>query len=164
MIDYSGREIIVEGCYSCAYGEHKFTLPCGMVYENDLLTVSQDWELPIVGFMIICPKRHVNYFSELSQYDIAELFKFVKLTTTFLKELGVCKEFDVVVSEKQSSHFHIWISPKHLWEIEKYISPVKHFAEIFEFAKTRLKTNDNLKEISILVSKLREKFKTISID
>lgn len=158
MIDYANNKIIIDGCYSCAFSEHKFSLPCGMVYENENFTISQDWELPIVGFMIVCPKRHIESFSELSADETNELFNAVRQTVIYLKELEVCSEFDVVVSEKQGKHFHIWISPKHKWEIDLFKSPTKHFDELFDYAKKNLKTPDNLKEIDLVSKKLKTKF------
>ena len=52
MISYNNKEIIFKGCPGCAYGKHEFNLECGMAYENDRFTLSQDWELPIQGFCI----------------------------------------------------------------------------------------------------------------
>lgn len=45
-----------------------------MIYENDNFTLSQDRELPIVGFLIISPKKHVETLNELSVKEINEMF------------------------------------------------------------------------------------------
>lgn len=42
MISYNNKEIIFKGCPGCAYGKHEFNLECGMAYENDRFTLSQD--------------------------------------------------------------------------------------------------------------------------
>ena len=47
MINYANQEVHVTGCPGCAYARHEFELPCGMAFENDRFTLSQDWELPI---------------------------------------------------------------------------------------------------------------------
>ena len=65
MISYANEEIKFNGCPGCAYAKHEFELPCGMAYENNDFTLSQDWELPILGFFIVSPKRHVEKFEEL---------------------------------------------------------------------------------------------------
>lgn len=158
MIDYANNEIIVNGCYGCAYANHEFSLPCGMVYEDDMLTLSQDWELPIIGFMVVCPKRHVEYFSELTQEEINQLFACVHKTQTYLKELNVCDEFDIVICEKKGVHLHIWISPKHKWIKEQFKGGTGYFKEYFDYAKANLKTPSNLKEINEIVKLLRDKF------
>ncbi len=69
IISYCNEEINYSGCPGCAYANHEFELPCGMVYENERFTISQDWELPIQGFMIVSPKKCIEKFSELSQDD-----------------------------------------------------------------------------------------------
>lgn len=155
MIDYANNEIIVDGCYSCAFSRHEFSLPCGLVFENENLTIAQDWELPIIGFMIVCPKRHMEYFSELSYEEVSELYCYVHKTITYLKQLNVCDEFDIIVSEKKSSHLHIWISPKHKWIKDMFKNPTHHISEIFKYAKENLKTEENLKNIAEINEKLR---------
>ena len=57
MKNYANEEISYRGCPGCAYAKHEFELPCKMAYENDNFTLSQDWELPIEGFLIVSPKK-----------------------------------------------------------------------------------------------------------
>lgn len=66
MKNYCEEEIEFVGCPGCAYSKHEFSLPCGMAYENENINMSQDWELPIPGFMVISPKKHVEKITELS--------------------------------------------------------------------------------------------------
>ena len=51
MLNYANERIEFVGCLACAYAKHEFELPCGMAYEDALFTLSQDWELPIQGFL-----------------------------------------------------------------------------------------------------------------
>ena len=53
MISYNNKEIKYNGCPGCAYANHEFSLDCGMAFENNNFTVSQDWEFPIKGFFIV---------------------------------------------------------------------------------------------------------------
>jgi hypothetical protein len=57
MINYANKKVEFNGCPGCAYANHEFILPCGMAYENDKFTLSQDWELPIEGFFVVSSKR-----------------------------------------------------------------------------------------------------------
>ena len=161
MLDYANNEIVVDGCYGCAYANHKFILPCGMVYEDDIITISQDWELPINGFMVVCPKRHVEYFSELTEKEINYLFRYVKITETFLKEMNVCDEFDIIIKEKRGVHLHIWISPRHKWIQENFKGGTGYIKEYFDYAKNNLKTKENLNSIECIVTELRSKFQNL---
>lgn len=159
MLDYADNEINIVGCYGCAYAKHEFTLPCGMVYEDDILTISQDWELPINGFMVLCPKRHVEYLSELTYHEINYIFKYVHKTESYLKELDICNEFSIVISEKKGVHLHIWISPKNKLANEKFKGGIAYIDDYFKYAKDNLKTKENFLKIENTVKKLRDKFK-----
>lgn len=51
MISYENKEIEIKGCPGCAYAKHQFDVPCGIAYENERFILSQDWEVPILGFL-----------------------------------------------------------------------------------------------------------------
>ena len=59
IIDILGEEKLFD-CMGCDIGSHKMTPPGGLIYEDDLYTVSQDPEIPIVGLMILGIKRHIK--------------------------------------------------------------------------------------------------------
>ena len=80
MINYALEEIHFEGCPGCSYAKGEFSLPCGMAYENERFTLSQDWELPIEGFFVVSPKRCVEKFSDLSCDEQHEMFDIVDKT------------------------------------------------------------------------------------
>lgn len=86
MISYNNKEIVFDGCPGCAYGNHKFHLDCGMAYENERFTLSQDWELPIQGFFIVSPKRHIEKLSELTAEERNEMFYIVDKTVKILRD------------------------------------------------------------------------------
>ena len=74
MINYANEEVKFTGCPGCAYANHEFVLPCGMAYEDELFTLSQDWELPIEGFLVISPKRCVEKFSDLTDEEMIDYY------------------------------------------------------------------------------------------
>ena len=91
MISYNNKEIIFKGCPGCAYGKHEFNLECGMAYENDRFTLSQDWELPIQGFFIVSPKRHIEKLCELTKDERNEMFEIVDKTVKILRDNKICE-------------------------------------------------------------------------
>jgi len=158
MIDYSGKEIKYNGCPGCAYANHEFNLDCGMAYENESFTLSHDWELPIYGFFVICPKRHVEYFNELTYDEINYLFRYVHKTQSYLKEMNICDEFGIVISERKGVHLHVWISPKNQLANEKFKGGIAYIKDYFKYAKENLKTKENFIKIENTVKTLRAKF------
>lgn len=158
MIDYSGKEVFADGCYSCAYARHEFSVHDAPVFENDMLIVSQDWELPIVGFMIVCPKKHAQHITEFSEGELSEIMAVVLRTVRLLKQLRVADEFDIILPERESGHFHIWICPKSDWVKSVTPSPTKNLQTVFDRAKAELRTSENIKQISRVCDELRELF------
>ena len=115
MINYALEEIKFDGCPGCSYARGEFSLPGGMAYENERFTLSQDWELPIVGFFVVSPKRCVECFSDLTSDEQHEMFDIVDKTINVLRENNICDRFNVVFEEKEKRHLHVWIMPRHKW-------------------------------------------------
>ena len=101
MISYNNKKIIFKGCSGCAYGKHEFNLECGMAYENERFTLSQDWELPIQGFFIVSPKRHIEKSCELTKDERTEMFEIVDRTVKILKDNKICERFEYIFEEKE---------------------------------------------------------------
>lgn len=158
MIDYAGNKIAVDGCLGCAYAKHEFSLPTGIEYEDELFTLSQDWELPIQGFFVVAPKHHVEKFSELTNIERTKIFEIVDYAIKILRENKVCDSFNVIFEEKLGRHFHIWIMPRHEWMKNLVGDITDHIGTIFDYAKKNLKTKENLKEIENISKTLKTAF------
>lgn len=161
MINYCNEEIEHNGCPGCAYANHEFTLPCGMAYENERFTLSQDWELPISGFMVVSPKRCIEKFSELSEEEKIEIFKIVDTTILILRKNGICERFNVLFEEKENRHFHIWIMPREEWMTNLVGDISDNIGDIFAYAKSHFRTEENyrkIEEITTIVKTAFEKF------
>ena len=154
MINYANEIVKYEGCPGCAYANHEFKLPCGMAYEDELFTLSQDWELPIEGFMVLSPKRCIEFFSELTEEERIKSFDLVNKTINILKENNVCDRFNVIFEEKEGRHFHIWIMPRHKWMSDMFEDITDNIGEIFAYAKSNFHDQsiyNRIKEITNIV-------------
>lgn len=154
MINYANENVDFKGCPGCAYANHEFCLPCGMAYENERFTLSQDWELPIQGFFVVSPKRCVGKFEQLSKEEKMEAFEIVDKTIKILRENNICDGFNVVFEEKEEIHFHIWIMPRHKWMSDLVGNIIGNIGQIFEYAKSNMRSVENydaIKEITKLV-------------
>ena len=162
MITYDGKEVKSDLCPGCSYAKHLFTLTCGMAYQDEEFTVSQDWELPINGFYVVCPtKNHVEFLTQLSDQEISKLFSLVKQVESALKDIGVADQFNIVLQEKKGVHLHVWIMPQKDWmkAINKNI--MGNLSEIFTWAKNNLRTKENFENINKTTKLLQEKLKHI---
>lgn len=147
MINYANEVVEFDGCPGCAYAKHEFSLPCGMAYENERFTLSQDWELPIPGFFVISPKRCVDNFEELTEKERVEIFEIINMTIKILRENNVCDRFNVVFEEKEKIHFHIWIMPRYKWMNNLVGNPIKNIDKIFSYSKENMRTQEVYQEI-----------------
>lgn len=62
---YDNKEIEWKECPGCEFANHSFNISCGIAYENDTFALSQDWELPIPGFMILSLKNILFHYRSL---------------------------------------------------------------------------------------------------
>lgn len=158
MINYANEKIEFNGCPGCAYANHEFFLPCGMVYENDRFTLSQDWELPIKGFMIVSPKRCIEKFSELTVDERNEMFFLVDKTIKILRENNICDRFDVIFEEKENRHLHVWIMPRHKWMTELVDDIIDNVGVILKYAKDNFRNEETYKAIEDITNVLKNEF------
>lgn len=110
--DIVGREIEFD-CMSCDIVSGKLVPPGGMIYQDQYVTLAGDVEVPIEGFIILAPKRHITSIVELTEIERYKLMEVLNLSIKALKELGICDDVEIYQEEKH--HLHIWILPKHQW-------------------------------------------------
>jgi diadenosine tetraphosphate (Ap4A) HIT family hydrolase len=156
FISYCSEEIEFNNCPSCDFNNHLFSLPCGIIHEDDMLVLAQDWELPIPGFLIVAPRRHVENFCDLTNEERNQMFEVVDKAIRILKQKNICEKFNVIFEEKTGNHFHIWIMPRHNWMIKEFSNPTKRIADVFKFAKENLRTVENLKYVDAVNNIVRD--------
>ena len=158
MISYNNKEIIFKGCPGCAYGKHEFNLECGMAYENDRFTLSQDWELPIQGFFIVSPKRHIEKLCELTKDERNEMFEIVDKTVKILRDNKICERFDYIFEEKENRQLHVWILPRYNWMNKIVNDIIDNIGIILEYAKTNFRNDENYEEIKRISDIVKNNF------
>lgn len=57
-----------------------------ILYENDLILVSQATGSPVRGYLMIVPKRHINGFAELSTEELKYVEKIVMIIKEFYRK------------------------------------------------------------------------------
>ena len=158
MINYCKEEFEFNDCPACAYAKHEFCLPCGMAYEDDNYTISQDWKLPIPGFIVVSPKRHIEKFNELSDNERIEIFKIVDKIIEILINNDICDRFNVICEEKEKRHFHIWIMPRYKWMSDLVGNITENIGKIFSYAENNLSTKENVEKIQEITNLIRSNF------
>ena len=158
MKSYANEGILFNGCPGCAYAKHEFELPCGMSYENDNFTLSQDWELPIEGFMIVAPKRHIEKLSELTDPERNEMFDIVNKTIKILRNNNICDRYEIIFEEKENRHLHVWIMPRHKWMSDLVDDIIDNIGTILEYAKNNFRLEDVYENINQITKIVKDSF------
>ena len=74
--------------------------------------------------------------------------------------MGVCSQYDVVWEEKDNNHFHVWLMPRHKYLLEAIgANIIKKVGDLFEYAKTNLRTQENMSAIYDTIEKLKTNLK-----
>ena len=159
MISYNNKEIAYNNCPGCAYAKHEFALDCGMAYENERFNMSQDWELPIKGFFIVSPKRHIEKLCELTETEIKEMFQIINKTVSILRENEICERFDYIFEEKEKRHLHVWILPRYDWMKKIGEDIIDNIGLVFDYAKKNFRNSETYEEIDRITEIVKEGFK-----
>jgi len=160
---FDGRMIEIGDCMGCAKAEdvtNKNINP-GEIIKTKNFDISQDFELPINGFIVIGSLRHVQSINEMTCQEKQELITLIDVLLSTLKKLNVCKQYNVIWEEKDNCHFHVWLMPRHSYLREATGRNItKAIGDVFDFAKNNLRTEENISEIYNTIEKLKAELKS----
>ena len=163
---FTGEMINIGNCMGCtksANSENKDINP-GEIIRTKNFDISQDFELPINGFIIIGSIRHIESINEMTTEEKQELITLIDVVIATLKKLNVCSQYDVVWEEKDNNHFHVWLMPRHKYLIDAMgTNIIKKVGELFNYAKNNLRTEENLNSIFNTINNLKIELKSNKI-
>lgn len=163
---FDGKMIDVGNCMGCTKAKNagKPNLNPGEIVRTKNFDISQDFELPINGFIVIGSIRHIETINEMTAEEKQELITLIDVVIMSLKKLNVCSQYDIVWEEKDNNHFHVWLMPRHKYLLEAMgTNIIKKIGELFNYAKNNLRTEENLKTIYSTIEKLRTELKSNKI-
>jgi len=127
-------------CIGCAIAATTMNPPGGIIAENDSFYVHQDPEIPIIGFLIIASKRHIQSIVDLTQKEYVDFSSLLLHSRSLLSLLPNIQSI-TLVQEEHSTHFHLWLFPWYDWMIEKCGGKsLTHIRSIMACAKTAFNT------------------------
>lgn len=160
---FNGKMVDFGDCMGCTIANSfgKDTDIVGQVTKTKHFNIAQDSELPIDGFIVIGSVRHIKSINEMTMEEKQELIMLIDITIKSLKKLGVCDEYDVVWEEKEGSHFHVWLMPRHKYLLDAMgTNIIKKVGELFDYAKDNLRTEENLNQIFATIKNLKTELST----
>lgn len=156
VTNFMNEEMIFEGCKSCAIGNHTITnLPGGYLYEDELINVTIDPEIPIKGFIVIGTQRHVATSTLMTRDErirIEDITNKVKLALEFLGQKNILLFEDGFVE-----HYRRWIIPSHDWMFQ--FGRGKNLKQITMYARKNM-TMDQKREMLLFAEQVKRFLET----
>ena len=102
-------------CIFCKIADRE--IPSKIIFENDLVMAFLDISPISKGHTIVIPKNHYSNLEDISDYELAELFKEVKRLATIIHENLKIDGYNILQNNFPAAgqvinHFHIHIIPR----------------------------------------------------
>ena len=156
VTNFMNEEMIFEGCKSCAIGNHAITnLPGGYLYEDELVNVTIDPEIPIKGFIVIGSRRHVATTTLMTREErirVEDITNMVKLALESLGQKNILLFEDGFVE-----HYRRWIIPSDDWMFQ--FGRGKNLKQITMYARKNM-TLEQKREMLVFAEKVKDFLKT----
>ena len=99
----TGEEFELDGCLGCEIFNGKLTPFGGVLCQDEHFVVTQDFELPIDGFIIISSVRHIEKFTELKKPERESLVDLIGGSIEFINETGKGTQYIFKLKQKVTS-------------------------------------------------------------
>lgn len=131
----------------------------GRIYQSKLWDLSQDFETPYPGMVVISPMRHVSNYMDLTEEELKELHEITIHCKKAILKIFNCEKMAYMFYEKPNGHVHFVIIPLHgLVEIKDKYSVL---GELIVKTPELLKDKDNLQRVIKAIDDFREYFNSI---
>ena len=111
------QDLEIDGCMGC-YLARKNIFKEGLIAETQEMSLTLDLELAYPGMMILSPKRHVEYFDQLTTDEMNDWNKLLSAATQALREDSSCTRISYFFRSFPEYHIHLAIMP--VWENGAY--------------------------------------------
>ncbi len=133
----------------------KILFPDEEVISTKYFVVKQDWEVPIVGFFILSPKRKLRSISEFTDEEAAEFAVLLRKIREGMEGVLDVKEAYLFQNEDSKHNFHLWIFPRYDW-MAKFGGGIQSVRPIMEHAEKNMATKEVATEVKGAVKKMKE--------
>ena len=104
-----------ENCIFCKIVNNQ--IPSKIIFENDLCLAFLDISPISKGHTIIVPKRHYDNIEDISEQDLASIFKVVKKIATIIHQKLNIDGYNILQNNykaagQEINHFHVHIIPR----------------------------------------------------
>jgi diadenosine tetraphosphate (Ap4A) HIT family hydrolase len=144
-------------CIGCALEKGDLGSDCEKIFETKNFVVSQDYETPIPGFMIVSSKKHIKGIEELNENERKEFIDLLFNVRRAISSLGIKNVY--IIQKEDSieyvSHFHAWLFPRYPWMMEKFGRKISGVSKIIEYARKNMTSEKHLLELKDASEKIK---------
>src|SRR5437764_9937271 len=102
-----------EDCLPCRANRGEFVTPGGVIYQDALWRLEHSLEsIPMVGWLILKPLRHVEAFADLTPNEAASLGPLARRITQAMTEVLAPARVYVCLYAEAVSHVHFHLIPR----------------------------------------------------
>lgn len=139
VTNFMDEEMEFDGCKSCAIGDHTITnMPGGYIYDDGVINVTIDPEIPIKGFIVIGVRRHLASTTQMTKDERLRIEEATNTAKIAMEDLGI-KQI-LVFEDGFSEHYRRWVIAVDDWMFQ--FGRGKNLKQITLYAKQ----NMNLEE------------------
>jgi len=135
--------------------EIKKLFPDEIVYETKYWKVAQDWEVAIVGFYIVSPKRKIHSIQDLNDEESIDLINTMRKVRKAMSIVLGINDVYIFHNEDSPYGFHIWMLPWHSW-MEKIGRGPSILVPVWKYAKDNFNDENSIKEVKEAAVKVRK--------
>ena len=146
------QELEIKDCLGC-YLVKTGVFNDGVIAQTDTMQLALDLELAYPGMMILSPKRHVEYFDDLTAGELKDWNKLLAIATKALRQDPTCKRIAYFFRSFAGYHIHLAIMP--IWENGAYRNDQSILIDLI--ANCEKLRKENAKEVLLYRDELRTK-------
>jgi diadenosine tetraphosphate (Ap4A) HIT family hydrolase len=106
---------VEKDCITCRYNRGELQSPGGVIYKDDLWQLEHvHFPVPALGWLVLKPRRHVEYFADLTPEELAPYGPLAGRISGALREvLNPVKVYMCLFAEAENAaHVHIHFIPR----------------------------------------------------
>lgn len=113
MVDAAGAGRDVVGCIACDVVAGRLAAPGGVIYEDEYWMLDHAVSpVPLNGFLILKPKRHVEHFGALTVEEATPFGPLLRAAYAALQQVTGAEKVHVTSFGESVRHIHWYLLPR----------------------------------------------------
>lgn len=102
-------------CLTCSIAAGRISPPGGVVYRDDFVLLNHSMDVPIPGYVILSPLRHMEQLHRMTVDESVALAKVLRAVCAAVQSLDGVEKVYVASFGEDTGHVHFHIFPRYQW-------------------------------------------------